>query len=79
MVEDWYSDDELLTQYVLPRLRSMSRKIQLMVLPDTAGVEPHSSEPIDLSLTSLWVQVLEVLCDPQRRNTGSFPEIHQRQ
>ena len=40
-------------------------------------LDPHSSEPVDLSLISLWVQVLEALCDPRRRNTGSFSKIHQ--
>ena len=40
--------------------------------------EPHSSEPVDLSLLSLWVQVIKALRDLGRRNAGSFPKIYQR-
>jgi hypothetical protein len=56
-----------------------------MVLPDASGNKKHqvlkvdSSEPLDLSIISLWVQVLKALYDPQRQNTESFPEIHKTQ
>ena len=40
--------------------------------------EPHLSEPIDLSLLSLWIQVIKAFRDLDDETPEVFSEIYQR-